>query len=118
MFEVLLGLSLHYFDGFTDRYNSVHPHIRYSYNNYISGVYYNSIDNLSLYGGYSFEINDNSSIEAALVTGYDFDSPVVPMIRYVYEVDDNSHLFISPTVEKYRGETNYGAVIGIEIPIK
>ena len=102
MIEFALALSLHL--GLEGDYNGVHPHIRYNEQNYIAGVYYNSINNVSVYAGKRWEYND-FGLEAGAVTGYDNIAPVIPYARITY-----NNLFIAPGVEP----DNVGIVIGYE----
>ena len=102
MLELALGLSLHI--GLMNNYNYIHPHIRYTYDNVIGGAYYNSQDNISLYGGYRWEY-DGIGFEGAIVTGYS-QYPIVPYGRITY-----NNFFAAPAVEDNR----IGGVIGYEI---
>jgi hypothetical protein len=113
MFELLLGLSLHY--GFEGDYNAIHPHARYTHESVIGGVYYNSESTLSAYLGYDFILSDKTSLELGAVTGYS-SGTLLPFARFVYE-EDNYSLFAAPALETYNGKNNVGVVIGIEIPI-
>ena len=103
MIELALGLSLHL--GLVNSYNEVHPHVRYkTEDNYIAGVYYNSVRNISTYAGKRWEYND-WGIEGALVTGYP-QADVVPFVRGTYK-----NFFIAPAME----EDKPGVVVGIEL---
>ena len=97
-----LALSLHL--GLEGDYNSIHPHLRYTTDNYIAGAYYNSESNLSTYIGKRWEHND-FGLEAGAVTGYS-ESKVLPYIRGTYQ-----NFFVAPALER---ET-VGAVVGYEI---
>jgi len=97
-----LGLSLHL--GFENRYNSIHPHIRYNHEHFIAGAYYNSERNLSTYIGKRWEYND-FGLEAGAVTGYY--ETVIPYARVTYK-----DFFIAPGVEN---EDTIGLVLGYEI---
>lgn len=112
-FILALGLSTHL--GFNNNYNEIHPHLRLSYNNFISGVYLNSEDSLSVYGGIRYEYKD-FGLEGALVSGYKINY-VVPMARATYDLTDHVVFFVSPAIEVYKEENNYGLVTGIEIKI-
>ena len=46
---MFLALSMHI--GLSQDYNQVHPHARCTVDNYITGVFYNSEDNVSAYIG-------------------------------------------------------------------
>ena len=50
---ISLGLSSHI--GFDEKYNAFHPHLRYQHEKFITGAYYNSVENLSVYAGYRQE---------------------------------------------------------------
>ena len=97
-----LAISMHL--GLDNNYNNLHPHARCSIDNTITGVYYNSEDNISTYIGKKY-----NNIEVGIVTGYE-SSDIIPMIRYV-----NNGLFISPA---YETNGNYGVTIGIELGFK
>ncbi len=106
---ISLGLSTHI--GFDEEYNSVHPHIRYTNEKFITGAYYNSLENLSVYAGYRQEIN-KFGLEAALVTGYNNGS-LTPYVRGTYDVG-KMRIFIAPGVES----KDIGVVLGIEVTLK
>ncbi len=95
--ETLLALSLHFSDG---DFNSTHPHARcITDNNVITGVYYNSQRDLSVYIGKnkSYKYFD---IEYNLVTGYN--SFLTPMIRIKRGV-----FWIAPMYEEEKWITRY-----------
>lgn len=93
MIEILLALSIH--STSTD-FNQVHPHIRLNYDNWVTGVFYNSEDRLGIYAGREFESN-KWFLDAGLVYGYKMiDFPVVPMVRGGYKIKDNVKLFAAP----------------------
>jgi hypothetical protein len=102
LIEYALALSLHL--GLEGDYNGVHPHIRYSEQNYIAGVYYNSESNISFYAGKRWEHN-NFGFEAGAVTGY-VNQPILPYARVTY-----NNFFIAPAHEV---DANTGAVVGYE----
>lgn len=93
-----LAISMHL--GLDNNYNNLHPHARCSIDNTITGVYYNSEDNISAYIGKKYD-----NIELGIVTGYS-GNEIVPMIRYVKD-----NFFISPA---YESNGRYGITIGIE----
>jgi len=107
---MILGLALSAHLGVTNEYNSIHPHIRFLEGSTISGVYYNSINKLSWYGGVSIPATEKFSFEIGGVTGY---NKVSPYIRGVYNIE-NLKMFIAPAYEHNR---NTGIVIGVEILI-
>ena len=96
--QLSIALSLHL--GLVGDYNNIHPHARCSIDNTITGVYYNSEDNISAYIGKKYD-----NIELGLVTGYS-GNEIVPMIRYVKD-----NFFISPA---YESNGRYGITIGYE----
>jgi hypothetical protein len=98
-----LALSLHL--GLEGDYNSIHPHLRYTTDNYIAGAYYNSESNLSTYIGKRWEHND-FGLEAGAVTGYS-QADIMPYVRGTYK-----DFFVAPAVE---GDDTIGAVIGYEL---
>ena len=97
--QLFLALSLHL--GLENDYNNIHPHARCTVDNHISGIYYNSEDNISLYTGL-----EHNGFELGLVTGYS-SNDILPMIRY-----KKNNWFISPA---YETDGNYGITIGLEI---
>ena len=106
-----LGLSLHM--GLEDSYNEIHPHVRFYEDGAIAGAYYNSLENISFYGGYRLEYGD-SGVEVALVTGYPAFGPIAPQVRGTYDFSDNVRAFASPAIET----NNTGVVIGLEFQFK
>ena len=106
---ISLGLSSHI--GFDEKYNAFHPHLRYQHEKFITGAYYNSVENLSVYAGYRQE-KDNFGFEAAFVTGYNNGS-LTPYIRGTYDIG-KMRMFIAPGIES----KDIGVVLGVEIRLK
>ena len=96
--SLMLAISMHI--GLEGDYNNIHPHARCQQDALISGLYYNSEENVSAYVGMT-----HNGWEVGLVTGYTY-SDVVPMIRY-----KKDNWFITPAVES---GGNKGIVIGLE----
>ena len=96
--SLMLAISMHI--GLEGDYNNIHPHARCQQDALISGVYYNSEENISAYVGL-----EHNGWEVGLVTGYTY-SDVVPMIRY-----KKDNWFITPAVESNGSK---GIVIGLE----
>ena len=90
-------------------YNSVHPYVECTKENgAMINVYHNSVDETTLFVGYRHRFNEDWSADIGLATGYVEDYPV-PMGRISYK-----NFFISPGIEYYDNEYNFGTVIGIE----
>ena len=102
MIELALGISMHL--ALAQEYNAIHPHIRYIDTGYMAGAYYNSVEKISTYAGYRWEIND-FGFEAAAVTGYS-QADIIPFVRGTYK-----DFYIAPALE---GDDTVGAVIGYE----
>ena len=100
-----LALSLHV--GLENEYNQKHPYVMCENKNVIGGVYYNSLDKLSIVGAYKFQFTDDLSLDVGAVTGYHYD--VVPMARLRYK-----NLFIMPALEDDRA----GVVVGLQYEFK
>ena len=100
-----LALSLHV--GLENNYNQTHPYVMCETENVIGGVYYNSLDKLSIVGGYKIQLLDDLTLDVRAVTGYDYD--VVPMARLRYK-----NLFIMPALEDDRP----GVVVGLQFEFK
>ena len=100
-----IALSLHL--GFEGDYNSFHPHLRYTNNNMIAGVYYNSESKISPYAGYRLEYND-FGVELGAVGNYS-DADIAPYARGTYK-----NFFVAPGLE----EGKVGIVFGIELPLQ
>jgi hypothetical protein len=113
MENIIFGLAMTAHLGLSGDFNEVHPHARYEHDNsFISGVYLNSMDNVSLYAGKRFEYND-FGFEATIVTGYG--RLFVPQVRGTYNTSDNTLIFVSPGAENLRGNFETGFVLGFEI---
>ena len=125
--DILLGLALTAHLGFEAgsdhicycapkpryEYNQIHPHVRLEHDNFISGIYYNSERNVSIYGGYRIE-KEKLGYEFGLVSGYE-QSDIIPFFRTTYNVSDNINIFAAPGYETIRREKSLGLVIGIEV---
>lgn len=94
-------------------YNSVHPYAEcVNDNGGMTSVYYNSMDEITIFGGYRHEFNDDWSLDVGLATGYVDDYPAVPMGRLRYK-----NFFIVPGVEYYENEYQFGTVIGVQFEL-
>mgnify|MGYP001165639840 FL=1 len=100
--SAFFAISMHL--GLQGEYNEYHPHVRCQVDSVISGVYYNSEDNVSFYTGL-----EHNGFELGLVTGYSHDK-IVPMVRY-----KKNNWFISPALET---DGNVGIVVGLEFKIE
>jgi hypothetical protein len=100
-----LALSLHM--GLENKYNQMHPYVMCENENVIGGVYYNSLDKLSIVGAYRHQFTDDLSLDVGAVTGYHYD--VVPMARLRYK-----NLFVMPALEDGRA----GLVVGLQFEFK
>lgn len=90
--DVILGLALSTHIGFNNSYNYIHPHIRLQEENLVAGVYYNSIEKISLYIGYEYDYKD-FMFEFGTVSGYFKETPVIPYFRMGYK-----DIFVSPSI--------------------
>ena len=107
--EILVAITLHL--GLEGDYNNIHPHGRCTIDNWISGAYYNSEENVSLYVGTKIPNADyNWDLEIGLVTGYS-GAKVAPMIRYI-----NDGWFVAPSYETTHGG-NIGVTLGYEFKL-
>lgn len=104
--SITLSLALTVHTGIDLDYNQVHPHVRYTDNTFISGVYYNSVRKPSVYVGKTFSLG-STTLEAMLVTGYMY--PVIPAVKLNY-----GNFFVSPFIDKVKGKTQTGIVLGTE----
>jgi hypothetical protein len=105
---IMLALSAH--AGFDEKYNSVHPHIKYtSENSYISGVYRNSEYRTSVYAGREFRF-DFATVELGAATGYG-STPLMPFVRA-----KKDNWWIAPGYEI--SSNRVGVVVGYEITFK
>lgn len=119
--DVLLGIALSSHIGFQFDYNEIHPQIRLENEKYAIGAFYNSEENISLYGAKRIIINNRTSIELGISSGYNYENyPVIPFARGVYEQNENIRYFIAPSVEEIRyndgtSDLNTGFIIGVEL---
>ena len=101
--EILVAITLHL--GLEGDYNNIHPHGRCNIDNWITGAYYNSEENISVYAGKIIpNVDRNWDLEIGLVTGFS-GADIAPMIRYI-----NDGWFVAPAYE-----TSFGGNIGIAI---
>jgi hypothetical protein len=112
--DLLFGLALSAHLGLTDEYNEIHPHIRLENDRVATGIYYNSLDELSVYLGLKYQPLEKINLETGIVSGYDSIAPLIPYARIIYQLDDNTSLFLTPTAEKHKNNLNTGVVIGFE----
>lgn len=113
--ELLLGLALSTHLNFLGDYNEVHPHIRLESERFAVGSYYNSMDRISLYGGYNYKFDNNIFVEGGIVSGYtELSSSIVPYVRAGMKLDNGLSVFATPSAEVIDDDINYGVVVGIE----
>ena len=112
--QIIWSLAFTTHIGFIGDYNSVHPHIRYTDNNYIVGAFYNSDSRISMYAGYRFELTERAGIEVSATNGYQALGGIVPQLRGTYQTNENIILFAAPSAEKIDETINIGLVVGIE----
>ena len=105
--DIFFGAALSLHLGLKGDYQPLHPHVGIDNNNFIAGAYYNSESTMSTYAGYKFDINEDTNIEAGLVTGYSSES-VLPLIKF-----NHKQFFIAPAYEDLDGE-RLGLILGIE----
>ena len=91
--SLMLALSMHV--GLEGNYNSIHPHARCQQDALISGVYYNSEDNISAYVGL-----EHNGFELGLVTGYTY-ADVVPMMWWAINGALFGQVYLSSTSSKW-----------------
>jgi hypothetical protein len=99
-----IGLALSMHVGLASDYNQIHPYAKCETDKTITGVYYNSLEKLSLFGAIKYKLTDELLLDVGIVTGYVYD--VVPMARLRYK-----NIFIMPAIE----EDTTGLVLGIQV---
>ena len=117
--DILLGMALSAHLGFEKTYNQTHPHLRLESEHVVSGVYYNSSENVSFYVGSKFDfsryyIEGGMVTGYGMITGYDFLNGIIPYARVGVNITDNISAFIAPAGETIHGEVHVHPVIGIE----
>jgi hypothetical protein len=119
--DILLGIALSSHLNFQNPYQEVHPHARLETERYVAGVYTNSEDNTSFYGGRYWEVGPdyfNIGIEAGVVTGYEtFNTEIMPYGRAYFNTN-NTTFFVAPSYEKTATGLQDGIIIGMEFLFK
>ena len=106
MISIACGIAVSLHLGLVEdyEYNALHPYCKATTeHNVIAGAYYNSVDNLSVFAGYEYDINDDISIEVGVATGYMYD--LTPTARINYK-----QLFLMPAYD----DGKKGLVLGLE----
>ena len=109
-----IALSTHM--GLEGSYNEVHPHVRFYDDGAIAGAYLNSVDRLSVYGGYRLEYN-NWGAEFTITTGYPAHGALAPQVRGTYDFGDRVRFFAAPGIEDNGLQSTVGTVLGVEFII-
>ena len=109
MLEICFALSMHV--GLAEEWNEKHPCIRYVYEEFTIGAYYNSEKNISPYVSYTWDW-DGPFAELGIVGGYT-GAPIAPYGRLGYKFGDFA-LFVAPAYETTRSGSRVGAVLGVE----
>lgn len=107
--EVTVHLGSKHFSVVDYNFNEFNPGAGININNFIGGIYYNSIKNVSVYGGYAFE-HGPIGIDVGLVTGYGI--PVLPMASPYVKLGAVK-LSLLPVAVENEGLT--GAAIGFSL---
>lgn len=110
--DILIGLALSAHLGFSQDFNSIHPHVRLQQNNFIAGAFYNSEKAMSAYAGIELS-KGRWNYEIGAVTGYS-DAEVLPYLRTTYELSKHSYVFAAPAISG----SNTGIVLGVELLVK
>jgi predicted porin len=95
-----IALSLHI--GLLGSYNSIHPYASYDNDKFIAGIYYNSVERISIYGGVKYKFSKDTSLELGLVSGYN--DNVIPMAKL-----NHKQFYVMPAADE-----KVGIVIGIQ----
>lgn len=105
MIELSIAFVLHLFTSVD--YNGVGPHVRYSGEQFIAGVFLNSHSRPTLYAGRRYEWG-NVWAEVAAVTGYRY--AVAPLGRVGVDLSRHASLFAAPM---YDGDGT-ALIVGVE----
>jgi hypothetical protein len=109
----MLGLALafsYHIGGADYTFNSLHPHVSFTTDDaWVTGAYYNSENNLSIYAGKVLQYNEDLALEVGAVTGYV--DTILPYARVTYK-----DFFLAPAV--YGSDKELGLVIGFEFKVK
>ena len=112
--DILFGLATSLHLGLAGDYNSIHPHIRLEQEELSVGAFYNSMEKVSTYLSYTFDLNA-VDLEVGAVTGYDkYFDPVMPYARLSKDFG-NRTVFVTPVGEVIDGKYKQGVVIGLEL---
>tara|TARA_B110000858_G_scaffold159207_1_gene182725 strand:+ start:2893 stop:3216 length:324 start_codon:yes stop_codon:yes gene_type:complete len=103
---LVLGIALSMHVGLQDNYNQVHPYLMCEKNQITTGVYYNSLNKVSVVLAKEYDLTDDLKLDVGIVSGYVYD--VVPMVRLKYK-----NLFLMPALEDDRT----GLVFGIQFDL-
>ena len=98
---LVLGLALSLHVGLQNDYNQVHPYVMCEKNQVITGLYYNSLDKVSVVLAKEYDLTDDLKLDIGIVSGYVYD--VVPMVRLKYK-----NLFLMPALEDNRSGLVFG----------
>jgi hypothetical protein len=98
---LVLGIALSMHVGLQDNYNQVHPYLMCEKNQITTGVYYNSLDKVSVVLAKEYDLTDDLKLDVGIVSGYVYD--VVPMVRLKYK-----NLFLMPALEDDRTGLVFG----------
>jgi hypothetical protein len=103
MENIVFGLAFTIHLGMSNEYNGIHPTVKYKYNEYTIGTFYNSEKNISLYASRDIDLKGDLKLEGGLVSGYS--KPIIPFLRLKY-----NDYFIAPGI----GGEDFGIVVGKE----
>ena len=102
---LVLGLALSLHAGLENKYNQKHPYLMCETEDVIGGVYYNSLDKVSVVLAKEYQIlpdlSDDLKLDVGIATGYIHD--VVPLVRLRYK-----DFFVMPALEDDRTGIVFG----------
>ena len=87
--------------GLQNDYNQYHPYVMCQKEDITAGVYYNSLDKVSVVLAKEYDLTDDLKLDVGIVSGYVYD--VVPMVRLKYK-----NLFLMPALEDDRTGLVFG----------
>ena len=96
-----LGIALTLHIGLQDDYNNMHPYLMCEKNQIITGLYYNSLNKVSVVLAKEYDLTDDLKLDVGIVSGYVYD--VAPMVRLKYK-----NLFLMPALEDDRTGLVFG----------
>ena len=111
--EIVVTFGIAFIDhlGLDGKYNEVNPNVEVEYNRFVSGAYYNSFSEPSVYAGYTVW-QGWADLDLGVVTGYN--DSVMPYVKFEKSLNENVSIIAAP-VWGGGSDQSFGLMVGLNV---